>query len=302
VPRRPTVRDLLAWNEEVHVRHAESEKARTEMLGRNDVIRRYPLSDLEAEAVTVFELLEFKRARLEGKRRRPRNVRPDMVRLRAVFRAAKKKGKIASHVFETLEGAEKTELFGDWKPTPEHSKGRPIPADEWRSILAAFPEEDFNRTLRFLAATGCRLEQATTLDWSRYRELPIPGFDLKKQKKADRFVPLTPALRTIVGDRKASGPVFGGDGLYEALQRAWRYRVKGYRLHDIRHTVGTALRRSAGVENGASALGVTPAMMGIYGEHERDARNAAVLAAIQDDLGTLRATFPNSSISQREAK
>ena len=36
--------------------------------------------------------------------------------------------------------------------------------------------------------------------------------------------------------------MFGGEGLYEGLKRAWRYRVKGYRLHDIRHTVGTALR------------------------------------------------------------
>jgi hypothetical protein len=39
------------------------------------------------------------------------------------------------------------------------------------------------------------------------------------------------------------------------------------RLHDIRRTVGTLLRKAEGVENGASALGVTPAMMGIYGEH-----------------------------------
>jgi hypothetical protein len=69
--------------------------------------------------------------------------------------------------------------------------------------------------------------------------------------------------------------------------------VKGYPLHDIRHTVGTALPRSAGVENGAPALGVTPAMMGTYGEHERDARNAVVLASMQETLGTRGATFPN---------
>jgi hypothetical protein len=67
------------------------------------------------------------------------------------------------------------------------------------------------------------------------------------------------------------------------------------------HTVGTALRAQAGVENGASALGVTPAMMGIYGEHERDARNAAVLQAIQERLGNRRATFPNQSASLVQA-
>jgi hypothetical protein len=81
--------------------------------------------------------------------------------------------------------------------------------------------------------------------------------------------------------------------VYEALQRARRYRVAGYRLHDIRHTVGTALR-AARVQNGASALGVTPAMMGIYGEHERDARNAVVLVLVQEGLGTIEATFPKS--------
>jgi len=300
-PRRLTVRDLLAWNEQVHVQHVESQKSRTEMLGRDDVIRRYQLAGLEAESVTVFELLEYKRERLTGEGRRPKSVRPDMVRLRAVFRAAKKKGKIGHHVFETLEGAEKRELLGDWKPTPENSKGRPIPADEWEAILKAFPEKAYNRTLRFMAATGCRLEQATSLDWSRYRELPIPGFDLKKQKKAERFVGMTPVLREIVGER-GNGLVFGGQRLYEGLQRAWRYRVKGYRLHDIRHSVGTALRRFAGIENGASALGVTPAMMGIYGEHERDARNAAVLAEIQSSLGTRGATFPKAAVSSGDSK
>ena len=30
--------------------------------------------------------------------------------------------------------------------------------------------------------------------------------------------------------------------------------------------------------------GVTPVMMGIYGEHNKDARNAAVLASVQESL------------------
>ena len=111
----------------------------------------------------------------------------------------------------------------------------------------------------------------------------------------------TPVLRDIVGER-GQGPVFGGEGLYEGLKRAWRYRVERYRLHDIRHTVGTALRRSAGVENGASALGVPQAMIGIYGEHERDARNAALLAEIQAPLGTRGATFPKAAVSSGDSK
>jgi hypothetical protein len=43
-------------------------------------------------------------------------------------------------------------------------------------------------------------------------------------------------------------------------------------------------------------------MMGIYGEHERDARNAAVLATIQEGLGTYGATFPKAVVPQRDAK
>ncbi len=55
----------------------------------------------------------------------------------------------------------------------------------------------------------------------------------------------------------------------------------GYRLHAIRQTIGTALREAEGVENGASALGVTPGMTEIYGEHGKDACNAAALDAMQ---------------------
>lgn len=150
-----------------------------------------------------------------------------------------------------------------------------------------------------MAATGCRLGQATALDWSRYRDMPLPGFDQVRQKKADRFVPLTPAIREIVGERKPAGRVFDDRGtLYRRLKSAWRYRVKGYRLHDIRHTVGTLLREAEGVENGASALGVTPGMMGIYGEHGKDARNAAALAR----LGTYGATLPAGAVSTQGAK
>ena len=129
--------------------------------------------------------------------------------------------------------------------------------------------------------------------------MPLPGFDLKKQKKAERFVALTPAIREIVGERKSEGRVFDErGGLYRRLASAWRYRVPDYRLHDIRHTVGTLLREAEGVENGASALGVTPGMMGIYGEHVRDARNAAALAR----LGTFGATLPAGAVSTQGAK
>ena len=287
--RRPTVKELLAWHADIYVSQVESEKSRVEMQGRRTMIERYPLAAMEAEAVTVFDLLEYRRARFAAKGRTPHSVRPDMVRLRAVFRAAKKKGKLAAHVFEALDDSEKKDLFGVWKPTPEFSKGKPIPLGDWEAILVAFPERDFSGALRFMAATGCRLDQAASLDWSRYRDMPIPGFDLIKQKKAERFVPLTSALREIVGERRAAGRVFDEDGtLYRRIKAAWRYRVQAYRLHDIRHTVGTLLRDAEGVENGASALGVTPAMMGIYGEHRRDARNAAALDAMQRRLGTYR--------------
>jgi integrase len=255
-------------------------------------------------ALLSVDLLDYRLARLDAKKRKPKDVSKDMVRLRAVLRAAKKKGKIGFHVFETLEGSEKTELFGVWRPTPESSKGRPITAEDWTEILRVFPEEDFNRCLRFLRATGCRLDQAASLEWSSFRDMPLPGFQLLRQKKADRFVPMTQVLREIAGDRQSAGLVFGNASLYGRLQRAWRYRVRAmsYRIHDIRHTAGTALRDSAGVENGASALGVTPAMMGIYGEHDRDLRNASVLAAIQTGFGTYGATFPKPFVSQRDAK
>ncbi len=307
---RPTMRELLAWNEEVHVKHVESERSRKEMLDRHSMIRRYPLADLEAESLTVFDLLDYRRARMEkrkgAKRTSEKGVRPDLIRLRAVLNAALKAEPrmISRNVFDSLSRGDRANLFPAWQPKPDFSAGQVIPPEEWERILAAFPEDDFNRALRFMDATGCRLGQAVSLDWSRYTDIPA-GFHLLKQKKADRFVSLTSLLREIVGERKKDGPVFDRDGrLRKRLEDAWRSRRRRlgmiYRLHDIRHTVGTALRDSAGVENGASALGVTPGMMGIYGEHNKVARDAAVLEAVQQKrkLGTNAARLPVSAVSE----
>jgi integrase len=255
------------------------------------MIERFPLADLEAEAVTVFDLLAYRRERMVKKKgQKPtseKGVRPDFVHLRAALKAARRAKLISAHVFEDLSDSETDTLFPVWRPTPEYSKGQVISEDDWRTILAVFPEEDFNRTLRFADATGCRKRQATALDWSAYRDMPVPGFTLVKQKKSVRFVAMTAAIRALVGERRASGWVFDKDGrLYGRLSSTWRYRVNkklgmSYRIHDTRHTVGTALRESAGVENGASALGVTPGMMGIYGEHNKAARDAAVMDAME---------------------
>ena len=130
-------------------------------------------------------------------------------------------------------------------------------------------------------------------------ELPLPGFDLKKQKKAERFVPITQAVRQIVGERRqlvrfsaVKGSTRRCNALGVTAQRvpAPRHQADGWSSLDVRPASKRRIRARC-----------HPRDVGVYGEHERDARNAAC-AAIQDDLGTYGATFPKSATSQRDEK
>jgi hypothetical protein len=59
---------------------------------------------------------------------------------------------------------------------------------------------------------------------------------------------------------------------------------------------------SEGDPHGASALGVTPEMIVVYGEFGKDARHAADLDTMQRRLSTYGATLAAGAASHRRAK
>ena len=143
------------------------------------------------------------------------------------------------------------------KPDPKNERDRIASADEWAKLQATAAPH----LLRFLAiayAVGPRKGELLKLEWPdvdmRRRE-----FTLKKTKNGEnRIVPMTPDVFEVFSElwkerRLDTNRVF----LYK--ERPWknprtafaaacrRAGITGLRLHDLRHTASTNLRR-AGVD------------------------------------------------------
>jgi hypothetical protein len=85
------------------------------------------------------------------------------------------------------------------------------------------------------------------------------------------------AVGEILGPRQPAGLLFcelgsTPEAIYEKLTACWRYAAKrsrvDARLHDLRHTFGSALRRTMSKEDVASTMGISGAIARTYLDHE----------------------------------
>jgi integrase len=306
--KKPTVAFLFGWRAQFFERK-ETPASCYRFEQHRRIFQRFAIWNRDAEAVAEGDLEDFVHARLTEKvpvgesyrkdRREARQmgrqagrdtVGKDLSVLRSILNAALRApansaAKIGSHVFQTMTKAKREELIPKW--SADQTVGKVIATADWERILAAFPEDGPNRCLRFLWYAGARFEQGAGLDWRTYKDLPAPGFDLIRQKKGERFLKMTPVLREIVGERRRkSGKVFDVDSAW--LKREWHRRVRkglglAYRIHDIRHSVGTRLRDKFGLGEAASALNITMATARTYANHHKHDLDAAHLDAAHEN-------------------
>ena len=267
-----TVADVLAFYEERHVAAVASARARERLKTHREAIGRCVLAGLGAEAVTLEDLRLFASDRKVS----AGTVAKDFRHLKAAMLFARAHGRITRHVFETLDRDTRRNLMPSWRP--EDTAGRVLSNEEFEAILpklspAARP------IVRFLRATGLRKMEACALDWrEHWRDLPYPSFCPITQKGSKaRLIPFE-AVEAIVGPRRPGGLVFHELGataeeIYGRVTAAWRHAVKAAkvphcRLHDLRHTFGSELRRSMSKEDVASTMGISGTIAGTYLDHE----------------------------------
>jgi integrase len=86
--------------------------------------------------------------------------------------------------------------------------------------------------------------------------------------------------------------------LYKRLTACWRYATKKAkveaRLHDLRHTFASVLRRSMSKEDVASTMGISGAIAGTYLDHE----SAGLTRRAFGKLGTNAAHLNGGAVSE----
>jgi integrase len=266
------VSDVLEYYEAHHVPNVVSAASRKRRVIYRETIERFALGKVQAEAVRLNDLEQFKLERKVS----VGSIAKDFRHLKAAMLFAKARGRIVKHVFETLGRDRRRELMPSWRP--EETAGRVIPESELTRILGSM-RPTARRIVQFLAATGLRKIEACVLDWREHRrDLPYPAFCPITQKGSrPRLIPFE-AVETILGPRQTKGLVFselGGtaEEIYRRLTACWRYAVKAAKvphalLHDLRHTFGSVLRRETSKEDTASAMGISAAIASTYMDHE----------------------------------
>jgi integrase len=144
-------------------------------------------------------------------------------------------------------------------PDPHNERDRVLTEAEWERLYrVAAPH--VKPMLLIAYHLGQRFGEITNLTWDRVDLqrgfITLRSIDTKTKKA--RQVPLTPAVRMVLGDlakvrRLDTNHVFLYEGhpiksIKTALKRAKRLSgVEGFRFHDLRHCAATNLRR-AGVD------------------------------------------------------
>lgn len=168
-----------------------------------------------------------------------------------------------------------------------------LPPISWKDLLLPEPQErireasdqeeaaifkairdDYLPALRFMLASGCRLEEAVGLTWDKVywtaSAIEIVGKGRRGAASQKRLIPITEEIREILWPLRNDHPqavftyvaqrrdarrcVQRGDIVpitYQGLKSRWRRdkvksKVTDFRMHDLRHTALTRLVRETG--------------------------------------------------------
>jgi integrase len=282
-----TVREALA---EYHTQHVGDTAPRSQQrMAEHRRELEALLGDVEVEALTFADLLEYRRARRADYKSRTKRtlsdvtVKKELSHLRAAFRFVKVCDRVRFHVFEKLTRDARADLF----PPEGKSAGQVIEAEALDAILATL-HPVYAVIVRFLRATGARKGEACGLIWSDVRRDRIVLRDEWGNKTGTREIPLVESTRALLPPRNIDGSALvfeapEGGSAYHGLGQAWdeARRAAGHptlRLHDLRHTVATELDEYGDRTGMKAALGMSDATVSRYAEHKRFDRSVALFA------------------------
>jgi integrase len=296
--------DALALYEAEHVNGEKVvRRSREKMIAQREMIERHSLAKIEAEAATLEDLLAYRKDRKAAAKRAVSDatIAKDFKHLRAALRHAKRRKRVAFHVFERMDPEDSRQLMPAWRP--EDTAGRVVSQEEQARLFAAL-SPDARRMAQFLAASGVRKMEAAALDWvAHFKHIPFPHFSPIVQKKSKaRKIPFE-SVAGIVGPKQSGGLVFRELGataeeIYARFTTCWRYaerksKVRA-RTHDLRHTFGSAARRDSSLEDVAAVLGISAATAKTYADHEKDDLTRKIFGK----LGTNAARLAGGAVSE----
>jgi integrase len=138
----------------------------------------------------------------------------------------------------------------------EIARERYLTREELACLIRALPRIPSGDLIRFLALTGCRLNEARQMMWSDLQgDVWIKRAVTTKARRA-HAVPLLPYAQGLVASRPKRGSfVFSRpDGAHiGSVQKVWetalrKAELSGVRIHDLRHTIASlALQSGVGL-------------------------------------------------------
>jgi integrase len=297
-----TVAEALAFYDRERTSQAVPKSAQRQRRHKDLLLATYTLdgkpfslAGKDCERLSVDDLDDYCAARKGADRANlpdQRTLGKDLAHLRAALFAAKEHSnpKITGHIFERLSKTERARLM-----PKSLNAGQVIKQEDFEKILAQWMPPYAERIVRCLLATGLRLFEVCSLDWKdhfrpedRFTKMPAHFVPITQKKSKPRIIPYA-AVAAYVGEPQEDGLVFAyrdevtvpPKGLEEAeylaatVSQFWRSAAKRarlrYRIHDLRHTFGSRLRRSRSKEDCASVMGISAATAATYLDHENAA-------------------------------
>jgi integrase len=143
---------------------------------------------------------------------------------------------------------------------PEQSRTRTLTDAELKIIWEAPGSDDYSTIIRLLILTGQRRDEIGSLCWSEVTDDQIALPPERTKNARGHRIPIVPAVRAILDGRERNGVyVFGrhpqkpfsGWGVSKAALdrriKAAGHQLEGWRLHDLRRSLSTAMHEQLGV-------------------------------------------------------
>lgn len=187
-----------------------------------------PIRDLDRNALDRFKSECLTRGC------RPVTVNSYLRHIRTVINMAREDGIIEKHI--------RIRMLPEGKRLPK------ILSKSEREKICEYARKnnpEMFRIIIFALNTGARRSEIRNLDWENVREDSIR---ITGKGNRERIIPLIPAARETMGERKESGPVFmqcHPDGYTHRTADIYRAcGISGKNFHSLRHSAATAMLES----------------------------------------------------------
>jgi len=238
------------------------------------------------DAALIIDYITLRQSQPRSSRE---TVRKELNILKHALRIAVKRRLLARNPFDDLERK-------DW-PRPGEKRTRHLDGTEWQRLIEAVPLSK-RAAVVLLVNSGMRRGELMALEWSDINFSSGTAWAARTKggirTGKGRFIELTPEMCSLLSTmpRNAENPRVIWQFTRNALTVAFRRAVKvaglaSFRLHDLRHTFATTLRKAGvGIDVIAQLLGHSDVRQTQIYAHIADESRKSAAATMGEQFGS----------------